>query len=163
MRADIVGLGSLRWHPGNPQSCPSQPPQRGTGVDCGFLDSSAPRERRDRYQWGATGSTPRGAPGCWWGGEASARRSLASRRRRAVAEAIVLHREAGIGKTALLEYATQAAPGLGVLRTTGNEAEWDLRCSSQPNSTSTGDPLEVDGDAHQPRVREEPTSGTVGR
>ncbi|HLI57935.1 MAG TPA: AAA family ATPase, partial [Actinomycetota bacterium] len=41
-------------------------------------------------------------------------------------EAVVLHGEAGIGKTALLEYATRAAPGFEVLRTTGNEAERDL-------------------------------------
>jgi hypothetical protein len=72
-------------------------------VDCGFLDSSAPREWRDRYQRGATGSTPRGARRCWSGDEASARRSLASWRR-AVAEAIVLHGEAGIGKTAVLAF-----------------------------------------------------------
>lgn len=36
---------------------------------------------------------------------------------------------------------SSSTPGLGVLRTTGNEAERDLRCSSQPNSTSTGDLL----------------------
>ncbi|MDT7712603.1 MAG: hypothetical protein QOG46_1292, partial [Pseudonocardiales bacterium] len=41
-------------------------------------------------------------------------------------EAIVMHGEPGIGKTALLEYAIAAAQGFQVLRTVGNEAEREL-------------------------------------
>lgn len=41
-------------------------------------------------------------------------------------EAIVLHGEPGVGKTALLEYAIAAAQGFQVLRTVGNEAEREL-------------------------------------
>ncbi len=40
--------------------------------------------------------------------------------------ALVVHGEAGIGKTALLEYAVGAAPGFQVLRAVGNEAEREL-------------------------------------
>jgi DNA-binding CsgD family transcriptional regulator len=44
-----------------------------------------------------------------------------------VSAALVVRGEAGIGKSALLEYAIQqAAPGMGVLRTSGVEAESDL-------------------------------------
>ncbi|MEA2532531.1 MAG: hypothetical protein QOJ93_342 [Actinomycetota bacterium] len=41
-------------------------------------------------------------------------------------EAIVVHGEPGIGKTALLEYAVGAAQDVRVLRTLGNEAEMEL-------------------------------------
>src|SRR5882757_11180138 len=41
-------------------------------------------------------------------------------------EAIVVHGEPGIGKTALLEYAVGAAQDVRVLRTVGNEAEREL-------------------------------------
>jgi DNA-binding CsgD family transcriptional regulator len=41
-------------------------------------------------------------------------------------EAIVMHGEPGVGKTALLEYAIAAAQGFQVLRTVGNEAEREL-------------------------------------
>jgi len=41
-------------------------------------------------------------------------------------EAIVVHGEPGIGKTALLEYATAGAQGFQVLRAVGNEAEMAL-------------------------------------
>ena len=40
--------------------------------------------------------------------------------------ALVVHGEAGIGKTALLEYAVGAAQGFQVLRALGNEAEREL-------------------------------------
>jgi len=40
--------------------------------------------------------------------------------------ALVVHGEAGIGKTALLEYAVGAAQGFQVLRAVGNEAEREL-------------------------------------
>jgi hypothetical protein len=41
-------------------------------------------------------------------------------------EAIVLHGQPGVGKTALLEYATAGAQGFQVLRAVGNEAEMAL-------------------------------------
>jgi DNA-binding CsgD family transcriptional regulator len=41
-------------------------------------------------------------------------------------EAIVIHGEPGIGKTALLEYTIASAPDFQVLRTIGNEAECEL-------------------------------------
>jgi DNA-binding CsgD family transcriptional regulator len=40
--------------------------------------------------------------------------------------AIVVHGEAGIGKTAILEYAVESATGFDVLRTVGNEADREL-------------------------------------
>jgi predicted ATP-dependent serine protease len=58
--------------------------------------------------------------------ERSALDSLIASARGGMGSALVFRGEPGIGKTALLEYATQAAQGLGVLRTTGNEAERDL-------------------------------------
>ena len=41
-------------------------------------------------------------------------------------DAVVVHGEPGIGKTALLEYAVTSAVGFSVLRTVGNEAEREL-------------------------------------
>ena len=42
------------------------------------------------------------------------------------AQAIVVHGEPGIGKTALLEYMIASARDIQVLRTVGNEAEHEL-------------------------------------
>ena len=39
---------------------------------------------------------------------------------------LVVHGEAGVGKTALLEYAVEAAPGYRIARTVGVEAEMEL-------------------------------------
>jgi predicted ATPase len=40
--------------------------------------------------------------------------------------AVVMHGEAGVGKTALLEYAVEAAPEFRIARTVGVEAEMEL-------------------------------------
>ncbi len=53
-------------------------------------------------------------------------------------EAIVLHGEPGIGKTALLEYATDGAPDFQVLRAVGNEAELALPFAALQQLCSPG-------------------------
>jgi DNA-binding CsgD family transcriptional regulator len=68
----------------------------------------------------------------WWGMLLGRRREcevldrLLGAARGGHGEAIVVHGEPGIGKTALLEYAVGAAQDVRVLRTLGNEAEREL-------------------------------------
>src|SRR3954470_14157437 len=52
--------------------------------------------------------------------------------------AVVVMGEAGIGKTALLEYAISAAEGFRVLRTVGNEAEMELPFAALQQLCSPG-------------------------
>src|SRR5690242_16745734 len=54
--------------------------------------------------------------------------------------AIVVHGEAGIGKTALLEYAVAAADGFQVFRTVGIEAERELAFAALQQLTAPGVP-----------------------
>lgn len=51
---------------------------------------------------------------------------LLERARRGGGEALILHGEAGMGKSALLRYAESVAPGMRVLRTNGYESESEI-------------------------------------
>ena len=52
--------------------------------------------------------------------------------------AVVVHGEPGIGKTALLDYMVASAPDFQVLRTVGNEAERELPFAALQQLCATG-------------------------
>ena len=71
---------------------------------------------------------------------------LLTRARSGTSAALVLRGEAGIGKTALLEYAVRRAEGMTVVRALGVESEAELEFSAllevcRPASSSSTSPM----------------------